>query len=27
MKGKVSADEIFTDKYYPPASERKLNVK
>jgi len=27
MKRKVSADEIFTYKYYPPASERKLNLK
>ena len=27
MKRKVSADEIFTDKYYPPAAERKVNLK
>jgi NitT/TauT family transport system substrate-binding protein len=27
MKRSVSADEIFTDKYYPPAAERKVNFK
>jgi NitT/TauT family transport system substrate-binding protein len=27
MKRAVSADEIFTDKYYPPAAERKVNLK
>jgi NitT/TauT family transport system substrate-binding protein len=27
MKRKVGADEIFTDRYYPPAAERKINFK
>jgi NitT/TauT family transport system substrate-binding protein len=27
MKRKVAADEIFTDKYYPPKSELKVNIK
>lgn len=27
MKRKVSADEIFTDRYYPPAAELKVNLK
>lgn len=27
MKRKVSADEIFTDKYYPQKSELKVNIK
>ena len=27
MKRKVSAGEIFTDRYYPPESERKVNLK
>src|SRR4051812_24918132 len=27
MKRAVGADEIFTDKYYPPAAELKVNIK
>ncbi|HWD22087.1 MAG TPA: ABC transporter substrate-binding protein [Burkholderiales bacterium] len=27
MKRSVSADEIFTDKFYPPKSELKVNIK
>jgi NitT/TauT family transport system substrate-binding protein len=27
MKRRVSADDIFTDKFYPPKSELRVNIK